>query len=129
MRYLTTAEYDAIVRLGLAGLGLDRQTADRLIGLRWPMHGPGLVAEAAGRGLAIDLATIQAWLDEHVGPTWSDGQPVEARTTLFSESLAREVFAWAVAHGRAEPTPTGHALAERPDVLDQLLRAAAAEGN
>jgi len=127
---LSTQEYDSIIAQALRSLGLTKGEAQRLLAARWPMAAvPGLVSEAAGRGLIVSATDVADWLTEVVGPTWADGEPVDPESTLVTPRLCDRFLEWAVEHGRARPSAIGQMMIERPQVLEQLLEAANAEKN
>lgn len=124
MRYLSAAEYDGILLIGLMRLGLTRADATRLIAARWPMDAHGLVSEAHGRGLVVSLDGIAEWLAATIGPTWADGQPVDVGHVMFTASIGDRCFSWLAATGRATATLTGELMARDTRPLDALLDAA-----
>jgi len=130
MRILDTREYDLLLVQALRSLGLTKVEAQRLLAVRWPMTAvPGLLNEASGRGLIVTPADVADWLNEVVGPSWSDGEPVDPQTTLVTPRICDRFLAWAVETGRARPSAIGKMMIERPHVLERLLEAAEAETN
>jgi len=129
MRFLTGPEYNSILLVGLKRIGLSEADAARLIAARWPMDAYGLVAEAHGRGLAIQIADIAAWLVSRMGPTWPDGEPTDAESAMFSPTVAEVCLQWCVATGRANSTLAGRFYTSNPRRIEITLQAAKAKDN
>jgi hypothetical protein len=124
MRYLSLAEYNAVLSQALRQLGLTEADAQRLISSRWPMTGDALVSEAFGRGLRVDLQTVTDYLTDLMG------EPMEGSTTFVGPIAAEGFMAWAIENHRAEPTAVGRRLADDPHgVLPSILRASKAGAN
>jgi hypothetical protein len=124
MKYLTLGEYEALAMVGLRGVGLTEDQARALLGARWPLIGPHILAEAAGRGLITTLEDVQDWAAESFGGVYpDDGSPIEAATLEAGPLMLEDFLGWCVRHGRAIPALEAYAATERKDVLKSIVAA------
>lgn len=115
MRYLNTSEYDSILLAALRESGLTDGAAKRLIQSRWPMDAAGLLCEATGRGLLVDMLHVHQFVMEVTGSDFDYGED------QFEPEIADAFFQWAADSGKARLTPIGEHL-QRPDA-DKRIKA------
>jgi hypothetical protein len=111
--YLTTAEYDAVVRAALRRLGLADDQAGALMAARWPLDCGGVLAECSGRGLRLELLDLVEFLGRRFD------RPVDPDEIGWPPRLVDELLGWASALGRGRPTPTA-GPPPRPDPVSVL---------
>ncbi len=95
MNTLTEQEYDAGLVAMLAGIGVPRLAAQRLVGLRWPQPAMTAIVELQARGFAdvITPSVVRAFLV-------AEGRPV---INLARETLTRRDVYKLIRFARALP--------------------------
>lgn len=127
MRFLSTSEYESFLLAYLRACGIDEPSALSLLAARWPLIGPGVIAESQGRGVNLTLDDVQAFCDSLVEKT--DHPAPDARAAMFLPDVFDAMLSWLVAHGRVKPTITGELMQSQPRKLGQILRKTKAGAN
>jgi hypothetical protein len=113
---LSQREYEDVLRVALKGHGLTAEQAAALIAARWPLIGPGLLHEASGRGLFLELADLEDWIEARFG------RRVDPAELGFDAKYVDEFLGWALSENRGRPSPAGLVAAARPTFADEICR-------
>lgn len=102
--YLTKAEYDQGLAMGLEESGIPADLIPSLVDGRWPLFGPHALMECSARGLTLSPADLEEFIWETKGSKLPDGSTVDVARIAFDPEPIEQFLEWATAKGRGTPT-------------------------
>jgi hypothetical protein len=123
IKIMPVAEFEALAVSRLTRVGVDVEAAEAMVRKRFPAEARDVIAEACGRGIALELQDLTDYLHAYAGKDrfFDTNEPITGDAVVWSLVHVEGLLRWAVKNGRGKPGESLTMVFVRPFSVNQLF--------